>query len=226
MSRVEARLTGIDRSLTLHYLQYRGGELPDGLRADIARCERRLLETARPRIAWRLFERLPDGRLAGTDFRPAGRDVATLLAGCDQVILMAATLGTEAESLLRRAQVRDMAEAVILDAAGSAAIENVCDNLCADLAALLAPRYLTDRFSPGYGDMPLDQQRTLCRVLELERRIGVSLSESGLMIPQKSVTALIGVSDEPQPMRPRGCSVCENAENCVYRKEGTDCGKT
>ena len=222
---MEARLTGIDRRLTLRYLQYRGGELPRGLRADIARCEQLLLDTARPRAVWRLFDRLPDGSLAGTEFAPAGQDAAALLADCCQVILMAATLGTEAENLLRRAQARDMADAVILDAAGSAALENVCDNLCADLAAFFAPRYLTDRFSPGYGDMPLAQQQTLCRVLDLDRRSGVRLSESGLMIPQKSVTALIGVSDAPQPRRPRGCEACANRESCTYRKEGTDCGK-
>ena len=173
---MEARLTGIDRRETLRYLQYRGGELSEAIRADLDRCEETLLAAARPRIIWRCFDRLSDGTLAGTDFRPEGEDIAALLSGCDRVILMAATLGAEAESLLRRTQARDMADAVILDAAGSAAIENVCDNLCADLAALFAPRYLTERFSPGYGDMPLSQQRELCRVLDLERRIGVTLA--------------------------------------------------
>ena len=222
---MEGRLSGIDRRETLRYLQYRGGTLSPEIRAALYRCEQMLLETARPRSVWRVFEREADGTLAGTDFRPEGRDIAALLAGCDRVILMAATLGTEAESLLRRAQARDMAEALILDAAGSAAIERVCDELCEELAARFAPRYLTDRFSPGYGDMPLAQQRALCRVLALERSIGVSLSESGLMIPQKSVTALIGVSDTPQPRRPQGCEACGNYETCPYRKEGTDCGK-
>ena len=195
---MELHLSGIDRRETLHYLQIRGGKLPTSLEEELSRCEALLLETARPRAVWRLFDREPDGTLAGTDFRPAGRDIADFLEGCGQVILMAATLGAEAESLLRRAQARDMAEAVILDAAGSAAIEQVCDALCAELAARFRPRFLTGRFSPGYGDLPLEQQRTLCRVLDLERRIGVSLAESGLMIPQKSVTALIGVSDTPR----------------------------
>ena len=222
---MEARLTGIDRRLTLRYLQYRGGSVPEEIRTDIARCERMLLETARPRAVWRLFDRREDGSLAGTDFRPEGKDIAALLCESRQVILMAATLGAEAETLLRRAQLRSMTDAVILDAAGSAAIENVCDNLCADLAEALRPRCLTDRFSPGYGDLPLGQQEGLCRVLDLGRRIGVSLTASGLMIPQKTVTALIGVADRPQPMRPRGCMACPGFNTCRYRKEGRDCGK-
>ena len=88
---------------------------------------------------------------------------------------------------------KSMADALILDACAGAAIENVCDNLCADIAAAVAPMYLTDRFSPGYGDLPLAQQFELCRVLDVSRRIGVTLSDGGLMIPQKSVTAVMGI---------------------------------
>ena len=117
-----------------------------------------------------------------------------------------------------------MSGALILDAAGSAAVENVCDNLCADLAAAFAPRHLTDRFSPGYGDLPLNQQRWFFSLLDINRRLGVSLTESGLMVPQKTVTALVGVSDREQPKRPTGCESCALAERCAFRKEGKRCG--
>ena len=220
---MEARLERIPRAETLQYLSYHGSFLPEEIRADLDRCEELMLRTARPRLVWRLFSLLPDGTPEGTDYRPGGQDIRAFLRDCDGVVLLAATLGAEAEALIRRASARDMADAVILDAAGSAAIETVCDNFCADLAAALAPRYLTDRFSPGYGDMPLSDQRAIFRLLDVSRRIGVSLSESGLMIPQKSVTALIGVSDRPQPKR-GGCASCVNFENCAFRKEGKSCG--
>jgi hypothetical protein len=204
---------------------YRGSTAPDALCADLARCEGLLLQTARPRVLWRLFDLLPDGTLAGTDYRPGGQDIRNHLRSCDQVVLMAATLGAEAEALIRRAQKRDMADAVILDAVGSAAIENVCDNLCADLAETLSPRCLTDRFSPGYGDLPLSDQETFFLILELERRIGVSLTAGGLMIPQKSVTAFIGVADEPPEQRRRGCESCAHFQDCAFRKERKSCGR-
>lgn len=222
---MEARLTGMDRNEVLLYLGYRGGGVPEEVRRDIQRCEALLLSAARPRIVWRRFPLGPDGFPTGTDFCPQGEDVRRLLAGCEAVIFFGATLGAEAEALLRRTQVTNMADAVILDACGSAAIENVCDNLCADLAAEVAPGYLTDRFSPGYGDMPLAQQPDLCRLLDVGRRIGVSLSPSGLMIPQKSVTALMGVSPVPVPRRSRGCAACGMFDNCAYRKEGGSCGE-
>jgi hypothetical protein len=75
-----------------------------------------------------------------------------------------------------------MADAVILDCCGSSAIENVCDNLCDDLQQAV-DGFLTDRFSPGYGDFPFAQQPDFCRTLDISRRIGVNLSPSGLMIP-------------------------------------------
>jgi len=222
---LEARLVEIKRRETLKYLGYPGGPLPEDILEQLETGEREILRRASPRVIWRLFDRSPAGELAGTGFTPAGNDIRVFLKDCDQVILMAATLGLEVEKLLRRTQARDMALAVILDAAASAAIENVCDNLCADLAEAFAPRYLTDRFSPGYGDFPISQQGALFRLLDISRRIGISLSESGLMVPQKSVTALIGVSDRPQAGRSRGCAACAMFADCTYRKGGTSCGK-
>ena len=209
----------------MKYLGYAGGPLPEDILEQLEAGEREILRSAVPRIVWRLFDRGDDGELAGTGFTPAGEDIRAFLKDCDQVILMAATLGMETEALLRRTQARDMALALILDAAAGAAVENVCDNLCADLAEAFAPRYLTDRFSPGYGDLPLSQQKDLFRLLDVSRRIGVTLSESGLMVPQKSVTALIGVSDRPQSRRSRGCGGCAMFADCAYRKGGTSCGK-
>ena len=220
----DAKLTGISRKETLQYLGWLSSPIPDELEDEISRCENRILETARPRAVWRLFDLLPDGSLAGTQFRPEGQDVPALLKDCSQVILMAVTLGSETERLLRTAQARSMGDAVILDAAAGAAVENVCDNLCADLAAAFAPRHLTDRFSPGYGDLPLNQQRWFFSLLDINRRLGVSLTESGLMVPQKTVTALVGVSDREQPKRPTGCESCALAERCAFRKEGKRCG--
>ena len=191
---MEAHLTGIDRAEALRYLGVRGAA-PAELSADVDRCAALLLETAKPRLTWRLCDRAPDGELIGTGWTPAGEDLSRHLRGCAQAVLLAATLGAEAEILLRRSQRRDLADAVILDACATAAIENVCDNFCADLAAELAPLRLTARFSPGYGDFPMESQTALFALMDVTRRIGVSLTESGLMLPQKSVTAVIGVWD-------------------------------
>ena len=221
---MEPRLTGIDRGETLRALGWRGEHVMPELFRVVERCEALMLETARPRAVWRFFDLLPGGKLAGAGFTPQGKDVRALLADCDRAILFGVTLGAEAEALLRRTQAVNMTDAVVLNACASAAVENVCDNLCADLALQVAPRFLTDRFSPGYGDMPLEQQAQLCRALDITRRIGVSLTSGGMMIPQKSVTAIVGVADRPQRMRPRGCAACALRETCAYGKDGQGCG--
>jgi len=83
--------------------------------------------------------------------------------------------------------------------------------------------YLTDRFSPGYGDLPLEVQPALLEAAQAHR-IGVTAAPSLMMIPQKSVSALIGLSDRPQMARIRGCAFCRMNQTCTLRKAGKSCG--
>ena len=221
---MEARLSRIDRGEMLRYLMWHGEAIPEELGEQLRQGEERLLEAASPRVVWRVFDYQPGEPLDGTGFRPEGEELRAFLSGCDQVILLAATLGDGPDRLQRQLRLRNMSEALILDAAASAAVENVCDNLCADLAEAFAPRFLTDRFSPGYGDFPLSQQIWFFRLLDMNRRLGVCLNESGLMVPQKTVTAVVGVADTPRAKRPTGCECCALAEKCAFRKEGKRCG--
>jgi hypothetical protein len=154
-----------------------------------------------------------------------GALAAQMLREARQAAILVCTLGAGFETLLRADSARSMARAVALDACGSAFVETGCDAAEQELAARFPGKFLTDRFSPGYGDLPISQQRELFRLLDISRRIGISLSESGLMVPQKSVTALIGVSDRPQRRRSRGCAECSMFADCAYRKDGTSCGK-
>ena len=213
---MEARLTKIDSAEAARYLGVRGAPDPELLERIAARSSA-LMEAAKPRLVWR---RLPITE--ENDYLIAGQDLKKLLRGCTDLVLFAATLGSEVELLIRRAQARDMSEALILDACAGSAIENVCDNFCADLAAQVAPNYLTDRFSPGYGDLPLEHQKVLFPALNVTRRLGVTLTESGLMLPQKSVTAILGVSPTPRARR-SGCAGCPMHETCAFRKEGISC---
>ena len=116
---MEARLTDISREEALRYLGVRG-EPDAALRRDLDRCAALLEAGVRPRVCWRLFRRDGDGNPAGTALSLQGQDIRRFLLGCGQVILLAATLGAESESLIRRTQNRSMADAVILDALASA----------------------------------------------------------------------------------------------------------
>jgi 5-methyltetrahydrofolate--homocysteine methyltransferase len=120
-----------------------------------------------------------------------GDDIKTHLEGCSEIIILAATLGLQVDELIRQTEASDMAGAVILDELAGAAIEQVCDLAEADIRAKHGK--ITTRFSPGYGDFPLEVQAELLAVLDAKKKIGLYLNQSNLLIPRKSVTAVIGI---------------------------------
>lgn len=213
-------LTDINRAEVLQYLGWRGSEIPPEVSSQLDSCLTDTLSLAAPRIVWRAFqpETLPDGLLQGNDIR-------ALLADCREYVLLAATIGSAIENAIRRAQVRGLTRALILDCCGSTAIEAVCDAAEEEIRTTLGAAYLTDRFSPGYGDLPLAVQPHFLAALDAERRIGLTLTPSGIMTPRKSVTAILGIADTPQPHRFRGCACCSMFETCTYRKAGKTCGR-
>lgn len=223
-------LPGIDREEALRYMGYRGGDLPEELLSALREAEGEVLEAAVPRYRYALFDldREEGLGLRGTRLLLPGDSIRKLLEGCAQCILMAATLGSGVEALLRRAQATDMRKAVLLDGCASAAIETVCDNLEARFRTEWAGKgkHLTGRFSPGYGDLPVLWQRELCRVLDTERKMGLAAGPSGMLIPQKSVTAVLGVGTAVQSESSRGCETCALFDRCSFRKEGKTCGNS
>ena len=115
-----------------------------------------------------------------------------------------------------------MALAALADGCGSALVEQGCDRAQEEIAARFPDLYLTDRFSPGYGDLPLCVQPALCRAAG-GGSLGVYVTESYLMNPQKTVSAVIGLADTPQRARIRGCAYCALRSQCTMRKEGSCC---
>ena len=162
--------------------------------------------------------------LEGSGILLPGTLAATVLRDCGQAALLVCTLGMAFDARVRSMQARDMAEAVMLDALGSAWVEDGCDEAERLLTSRFPGKFLTDRFSPGYGDLPLTVQPDILAATDATRYLGVQATDSCLMLPQKTVTAVIGIADRPQPARIRGCSVCSMRGDCDYRKEGTSCG--
>ncbi|MBR3018400.1 MAG: methionine synthase [Clostridia bacterium] len=203
--------------------------------ADADEATRRAMEqtaedvTARiiPRFVYRVFgaAQTPEGvSLPEANLLLPGKMANAMLSGCDRAILLCCTLGAAFDRMLRMAQARDMAKAAMLNACGSAYVETGCEEAEKEIAARYPNHYLTDRFSPGYGDLPLTVQPVLLNALNAEKRLGVTLTDTCLMLPAKSVTAIIGLSDTPQPARIRGCGYCSLSGTCAYRERGTHCG--
>ena len=215
----------LDVSEALRYLGV-GPGAPEALRRQAEEVASTLTAALRPRYTYRVCALERDGgafTLPEAGVTLTGATAARMLAQCDQAALLICTLGAGFETMLRAEQARDMARAVMLDACGSAWVESGCDAAEKELAARFPGRYLTDRFSPGYGDLPLALQPAICAALDAGRRVGVQVTDSFLMNPSKSVTAVIGLSDRPQQARIRGCAYCSMRETCTLRKGGKSC---
>lgn len=220
-------ITSLNQNEALRYLGY-NDSLPDSrIQNLINSCEKKLLETARPKYIYRLFDisRMNDGiHLEGCTLVLSGNDISEHLIGCKKAVLMCATLSSDVDMLIRNAQINDMTEAVILDSLASVFIEQVCDEAEKEIYSKLPDSFFTWRYSAGYGDFPIDIQSEFVEVLDAPKRIGLCVTDTDMLTPKKSVTAVIGVSEKPPAPRRKGCAVCSMREKCQFRKKGEHCG--
>ena len=187
----------------------------------LQRCAVPLLAAATPRAVW-LEADVSALTAAGI---LCGGDVMRHLEGCPQAVLLAVTLGPGLDAQIRRAGVGDIAAGVASDALGSALAEQAADAAEAELRQWAAQegKYLTGRFSPGYGDWDLAVQPKVAAALDTARRAGLCVTDTNLMTPRKSVTAILGVSDHPVRGHLAGCGHCALRTRCEYRKRGKTC---
>lgn len=125
--------------------------------------------------------------------RTISKDLMKNLKGCTQIIVFAATVGIELDRLIAKYSRISPVKALILQAIGAERIEALCDTFSEDVTS---GKKAKPRFSAGYGDFPLEAQKELFAALEPNRKIGLTLNNSLLMSPSKSVTAIIGISQE------------------------------
>ncbi len=136
------------------------------------------------------------------------------LDGCDEAYILAATTGINSQRLIEKNSVISPINGIVTDCVGSAAIEAFCDKI--NLSLHENPDFLRPRFSPGYGDLCIDCQRKIVEFLCTNKNIGLSLTDSLMMVPKKSVTAIIGIGKEKNKCKGNGCMTCK-AEKCPYR---------
>ena len=174
------------------YLRLDGHEPDAALAARIAAMREAALKVIRPARVWRRVDWPKTDGAFGASLK-----LARHLAGCHAAYLVCGTLGTGFDALLRRVSVMSGADALVLQAVGTAAIEEWMDRVEDEIRAGLTPgETLVRRYSPGYGDFPLAVQRELLGLLDAPRSVGVSLTDTLLMAPSKSVSAVIGVKRE------------------------------
>jgi 5-methyltetrahydrofolate--homocysteine methyltransferase len=149
----------------------------------------------------------------GTVFH--SKALARYMGESTELFLFGATLGSRVDVALRRMAMTSVAEAGAGQAVAAALIETYCDDCCAELQKQLpSNKKMKWRFSPGYGDWALEEQKILFSVLDCAHTIGLTLTESCMMAPVKSVTAVIAITEE---------DTCSDITNKCLRCNKIDC---
>ena len=207
------------REEVLRYLGYGNQPVTDELMRRLDEVGRECVRIARPASVVRSFP---------ADALPLdlpGQNIADHLRDAVEVVLFAVTLGLGVDRELTRLSHVDALAQVIFDATATALVERAVDREESRIRARAAERglFCSWRFSPGYGDLPLDVQPAFLRAIDAGRRLGITLTPSYLMVPTKSVTAIVGLHRTPQPGLASSCSVCQLAEFCELRVSGRRC---
>ncbi|MCQ2538563.1 MAG: hypothetical protein MJ124_09205 [Lachnospiraceae bacterium] len=165
------------------------------LQGEVEKAEKNFLKTVEGHICWEIYnkEDISTEEVKIGDYYFKSISLKKHLEGCKKIIAMAATLGAEADRLRIRAAAVSQLNELIYDALGTEGIESVCDQFCNEVGRKYGN--LTPRFSPGYGDLALEYQKDMIMMLDTQKRIGVTLLDSLLMTPTKSVTAFVGIKE-------------------------------
>ena len=151
------------------------------------------------RSVFRIFEmnRIDEEKVAIGTLQISSKSLARNLNHCEKAVLFGATLGTGVDRLIARTSLTDMANAVVLQACAAAMLEEFCDEKQFEIGEELEKEglYLRPRFSPGYGDLPLEIQPQILASVGAARRLNITLAKNLMMTPSKSVTAIKGKSD-------------------------------
>ena len=138
------------------------------------------------------------------------------LADCKSVVIFGATIGIEIDRLISKYGRLAPSKALIFQAIGAERIESLCNVFNNEIKTVKQNNFTRPRFSPGYGDLPLECQKDIFGVLDCAKKIGLSLNDSMLMSPSKSVTAFIGISEKCVEFEEKACNNC-NKKDCRYR---------
>jgi hypothetical protein len=217
----------IDTREVLRYLGCKGQTADSQIACLVAEAIDEVTRFCDPRYIYRLFgvDREEGGlKLRRTSVVLTGRSIERHVRGAASCAVMAVTVGAGIDRLIQQYAHTHLTRSLVVDACATAAVESVCDAVEDEIRTAARKKNLciTRRFSPGYGDLPVELQPDILRVLDAHKKIGLAVTDSCMLTPSKSVTAIIGLSEQPPGNAAEGCSGCTGNAICRFRREGTE----
>ena len=214
-------MTDLRTKEAIRYLGYGKHAVDEGTLGLISDSFRDLEACAAAKSIYRIFEceHTGENELQIGKMNITSRSLGRNLKGCGSVVLLVATLGTGVDLMMKRFSLTDMAKTVVLQACAAAYLEEYLDQLQEKIGEELRQqeKWLRPRFSPGYGDFDIHHQKDILQMLDTAKTIGLTMTDSYMLTPVKSVTALIGISDSDEKCHIKGCESCGKTD-CIYRR--------
>lgn len=189
----------VKKSEIYRYLGYtKNTGVVDHVDALVDEALENVLKNSTPRVCYKRFELTFDNGIDFGFMNVESKDLAVNLSGCHEAVIFAATIGLYTDRQIQRENILSPAKACVYQAVGAAVIEAVCDdfNEWVRRTETENGNGLKPRYSPGYGDVSLNVQKDIFRELNCAKMAGITLSDSLHMIPEKSVTAIIGIKKD------------------------------
>lgn len=222
-------LITIDKSEALRYLAYKNKIIDEETNILLDESIAEMKEISELKYVYEIFDIDKQNDTVSFEnwINIKSNDLIKLLKDCKKSAVMAATLGFEVEKRIRYYSMSNLSKAVIFDACAASCIEHLCDLAEAEIKELAAAEGcgITFRYSPGYGDVPISHQGEILNVLNAQKLIGLSVTDSFILVPRKSVTAFIGFSsgNEDHTINKKSCLNCNLFGNCNFSGEGENC---
>ncbi|TCO73784.1 vitamin B12 dependent-methionine synthase activation domain-containing protein [Marinisporobacter balticus] len=164
--------------------------------------------------------------LKGTSLVFEGNDITNHLLYAKKCAIMAVTLGNFIDQKIRYYSKIDLTKSLIFDAVATTFVESFCNKVEEEIIEFAETHdfHTTYRYSPGYGDFPLSIQPKIIQTLDTQRKIGLAVTDNFILTPRKSVTAVIGLQNNPATLKQNACENCNQNATCTYKKDGDSCG--
>ncbi len=220
----------VNRARALRYLGYQDQALSVEMHASIDQAVAECESISRPAWCYQVFPaQFRNGAvmLEGAALEIPCEGASASLAKASACAIMVCTIGLGFEQKALQLAVTDPVGSLIFDSVGSSLAESCADDCERAIHALAVQSELHagQRMSPGYGAIPLSLSRGIVRALDAGKRFGVAVTESDMLVPTKSVTAIVGLFEKEDDARHArySCVDCVAYADCPYRKSGAPC---
>lgn len=211
----------IDKKDVLRYAFSKNLKESGEYSAVLEKCIKSAPDFLEPKTLWEYFPISFEGEntINFGSFKACSTSLFKNMKGAVGAVIFAATLGYKSERELMKAKT-DAVSLLFTDAIATSVLEKISDSAFKSLKEEFSRegKFLRPRFSPGYGDFSLAHQKDIFALLDLQRRLGMTLTENLFMIPSKSITAVCAVSLTDESCEIGGCEMCDKKDICSFSR--------